>query len=187
MTGPILVFDTESPEERAAYVDALAARGLTVDTLQRRLHLVEDEASASLLGCALADEERGVLTRIRVAAEELAAMDSTPVRKRAESILEHCTRLSSMIRQGTAKRQAGAFSSQLADTVRGWIARYGLSEAEADVLVRAAEGQSRTQMANARGCSELTIKKHVSTMLRLLSDRSLQAAVARLLREMAGG
>jgi DNA-binding CsgD family transcriptional regulator len=69
----------------------------------------------------------------------------------------------------------------------GWIDRYGLSEAEADVLVRAAEGQSRTQMASARGCSELTIKKHVSTMLRLLSDRSLQAAVARLLREMAGG
>jgi DNA-binding NarL/FixJ family response regulator len=84
-------------------------------------------------------------------------------------------------------REAAAFSSRLASTVESWMARYGLSEAEGDVLARAAAGQSRKEIAGARGSSELTIKKHAGTILRLTGDESLQAAVARLLRELAGG
>lgn len=84
-------------------------------------------------------------------------------------------------------RDAAAFSSRLARTVEVWAARYGLSEAEGDVLVRAAAGQSRQNIAGARGSSELTVKKHVGNILRLTGDESLQAAVTRLLRELAGG
>jgi DNA-binding NarL/FixJ family response regulator len=84
-------------------------------------------------------------------------------------------------------REAAAFSSRLASAAEAWVARYGLSEAELNVLVRAAAGQSRKEIANARASSELTIKKHVGNMLRLTGDDTLQTAAARLLRELAGG
>jgi DNA-binding NarL/FixJ family response regulator len=83
-------------------------------------------------------------------------------------------------------REALSHSSRLGRAARVWVTRYGLSEAEENVLLRAAAGESRAQIASARGSSELTIKKHVANLLRRTQDESLQVAVARLLRELAG-
>jgi len=67
-----------------------------------------------------------------------------------------------------------------------WRLRWGLSPGEAEVLSRSAQGQSREQIARARGVSELTVKTQVSCLLEKTSDPTLPDAVARLLREVAG-
>jgi DNA-binding NarL/FixJ family response regulator len=66
------------------------------------------------------------------------------------------------------------------------VARYGLSEAESDILRRAADGESRYLIAAARGSSELTVKKQIVNLLARTMDDSLHEAVARVLRELAG-
>lgn len=65
-----------------------------------------------------------------------------------------------------------------------WAGRYQLSEAEADVLCRAALGADRDEIAFARGSSVLTVQRHACNLLRRTRDESLQTAVARLLREL---
>jgi DNA-binding NarL/FixJ family response regulator len=84
-------------------------------------------------------------------------------------------------------RQAASFSWRLESVAGTWAHRYGLSDAEENVLVRAAAGESRVAIADARGSSALTVKTQIANILRLTRDESLQAAVARLLRELSGG
>ncbi len=79
---------------------------------------------------------------------------------------------------------ATSLGSRLEPALHGWAESYGLSEAEADVLRRAALGAGTSAIASGRQSSELTVKKHVVNLLRRTGDRSLHAAVERLLREM---
>lgn len=82
--------------------------------------------------------------------------------------------------------EATSFPARLERLALAWERRYGLSNAERDVLVRAALGENRDAIANARGCSSLTVKKHGANLLQKTYDDSMHGAVARLLREAAG-
>jgi DNA-binding NarL/FixJ family response regulator len=61
----------------------------------------------------------------------------------------------------------------------------GLSVAEADVLLRAARGESRDEIAAARATSPWTIKNQIASLLRKTGDDSLHAAAERVLRDAA--
>jgi two-component system response regulator DevR len=78
------------------------------------------------------------------------------------------------------------FSLRLQRVVELWRKRYGLSEAEADVLRRSAAGETREGIADARRCSRLTVKAHVANILAKTADETLFAAVGRVLRIVAG-
>lgn len=82
--------------------------------------------------------------------------------------------------------EATSFSARLEPVALAWQRRYGLSDAERDVLLRAGLGASRDAIAAARGCSRLTVKKHGANLLQKTLDDSLHGAVERLLREAAG-
>jgi DNA-binding NarL/FixJ family response regulator len=79
---------------------------------------------------------------------------------------------------------ATSVASRIEPAFRSWVARYELSEAEADVLWQSALGAGKAAIASARHTSELTVKKQVMTLLRRTGDGSLHAAVERLLREL---
>ncbi|HEY1956871.1 MAG TPA: response regulator transcription factor [Polyangiaceae bacterium] len=66
---------------------------------------------------------------------------------------------------------------------REWGDRYALTETEIAVLVAAAEGSPRDQVAFERGIATTTLKTHVHNLLRKTGDGSLLAAAARLLRD----
>jgi DNA-binding NarL/FixJ family response regulator len=78
-----------------------------------------------------------------------------------------------------------SLASRLDSLVEEWVVEYELSEAEADVLLRAAQGDSREQIARDRLISPLTVKKHVNNLLKRTRDGSLHKAVERLLRTAA--
>jgi DNA-binding NarL/FixJ family response regulator len=80
---------------------------------------------------------------------------------------------------------ATSIAPRLEPALAGWIADFGLSEAEADVLRRAALGAGTSAIASGRKTSELTVRKHIVNLLRRTGDRSFHAAVERLLRELA--
>jgi len=73
------------------------------------------------------------------------------------------------------------------DIVRDWVTRYHLTAAEADILVAAVEGEARDAVACARGITPRTLNAHVHNLLHKTGDKSLLAAVARLLRERKTG
>ncbi len=78
------------------------------------------------------------------------------------------------------------FPTKLRREVESWRAKYSLSDAEADVLERAAKGESRESIAASRGCSLLTVKAHVANLIGKTRDASLHDAASRLLRAIAG-
>jgi two-component system response regulator DevR len=78
------------------------------------------------------------------------------------------------------------FVGRLEQTASEWREQYALSDAELDVLRRAASGETRQAIASARSCSLLTIKAHVANLLQKTGDDSLHVAVGRLLRSVAG-
>jgi DNA-binding NarL/FixJ family response regulator len=75
-------------------------------------------------------------------------------------------------------RQAKSPEPRIRVAVLLWGKRYGLSDAEADVLYRTAVGEGREAIARARGSSVLTVQRHASNLLRRTGDESLQTAVA---------
>jgi DNA-binding NarL/FixJ family response regulator len=79
-----------------------------------------------------------------------------------------------------------SFGARLDRSLAAWRQRYGLSDAETDVLRRAARGETREDIAADRSCSLLTIKTHVTNLLQKTGDASLHSSVGRLLRSMAG-
>jgi DNA-binding NarL/FixJ family response regulator len=83
-------------------------------------------------------------------------------------------------------KEASVPAARVLELVGRWAIRYRLSEAETDVLRRAALGEDRKMIAASRSSSEQTIKKHVTNLLRRTGDASLHAAVERLLRETRG-
>jgi DNA-binding NarL/FixJ family response regulator len=82
-------------------------------------------------------------------------------------------------------KDAVSLESHVSRALRQWTDRYGLSEAEADVLRRSALGESQSVIATARGVSRETIKTQVATLLGKTGDESLQTAAGRLLRDVA--
>jgi DNA-binding NarL/FixJ family response regulator len=79
------------------------------------------------------------------------------------------------------------FAAGVEQIVQAWTSQDGLSDAEADILRRAALGEDRAAIGKARNCSQQTINKHVVNLLRRTRDRTLHAATERLLREVARG
>jgi DNA-binding CsgD family transcriptional regulator len=60
-----------------------------------------------------------------------------------------------------------------------------ISAAESEILRRASLGEDRVQVAKARGVSEETIHKQITSLLLKLECRTLHAAVERVLRDAA--
>jgi DNA-binding NarL/FixJ family response regulator len=81
---------------------------------------------------------------------------------------------------------AQSFSARLTDATQRWAVEYGLSAAQVDILTRAALGATRSEIARARGTSPTTVKTQAIELLRRTRDSSFQAALVRLLREVAG-
>jgi DNA-binding NarL/FixJ family response regulator len=86
-------------------------------------------------------------------------------------------------------REASNLDSPVQDPVKAqisaWTERYGLSSGEADVLLKAAEGASREEIAELRGSSALTVKSQEKRLCEKTGDLLIRDAVARLLREAA--
>lgn len=78
------------------------------------------------------------------------------------------------------------FTRRLQEQVERWRVVYRLTPAELDILRRTAIGESREGIVASRGCSSLTFKKQVRSLLHKTQDDSLPAAAIRLLRAMAG-
>jgi DNA-binding NarL/FixJ family response regulator len=76
--------------------------------------------------------------------------------------------------------------ARLEATLDIWQERYGLSDAERDVLLRFALGESRNLVAELRNCSPLTVKKQCEFILLKTRVPSMQDAVSMLLREVVG-
>jgi DNA-binding CsgD family transcriptional regulator len=68
----------------------------------------------------------------------------------------------------------------------GWGAKYGLSDAEVDILRWAALGETHAEIARRRGTSVHTIKTQSVRLLRRTRDGSLESAANRLLRDLVG-
>lgn len=64
-----------------------------------------------------------------------------------------------------------------------WSIRHGLTETEVAILLAAADGSPRDQLAFERGITSVTLKRHVHNLLRKTGDASLLAATTRLLRD----
>jgi DNA-binding NarL/FixJ family response regulator len=75
---------------------------------------------------------------------------------------------------------AGAVRADLDRVVEEAIAEEELSAAEGDILRRAARGETREEIAEARGSSRQTINTQVRDILRRTGDSSLREAVNRL-------
>jgi len=82
-------------------------------------------------------------------------------------------------------RDATSLDAAVSLVLQEWTTRYGLSEAEADLLGRTALGESRRTIAAARDTSPETIKKQIANLLGKTGDDSLHAAAERLLRDVA--
>ena len=83
-------------------------------------------------------------------------------------------------------RSAASLRERLAGAANLWRERHGLSEAEAGVLLRSALGESRLEIAAARGSSVLTVKKHCERIVKKTGARFYHEAVSGLVREVAG-
>lgn len=74
-------------------------------------------------------------------------------------------------------------SDPVGDIARDWAAACGLSLGETDVLVKAATGASREEIAELRGSSSLTVKDQMKRVREKTGHASFGDAVSHLLRE----
>lgn len=82
-------------------------------------------------------------------------------------------------------RDAVSLDRRVGRSLEEWVWRYGLSEAEANLLRRAALGESKGTIAARRDTSKETIRKQVASLLAKTGDDSLQGAANRVLRDVA--
>ncbi len=73
-------------------------------------------------------------------------------------------------------------TSWLRALIGEWVARYGLTPAEEQVLALALDGNSRTEIAERRAVTAATLKKQVQSLLAKTGDSSLESATNRALR-----
>jgi DNA-binding NarL/FixJ family response regulator len=89
--------------------------------------------------------------------------------------------LESFIKGVDARKRSG--EARVETVVGAWAKRYRLTKAEAKVLHARAQGAARDELAALRGVSPATIDRQVKDLLDKTGDTTLDAAVARLLRE----
>ncbi|HEY3820641.1 MAG TPA: response regulator transcription factor [Polyangiaceae bacterium] len=94
-------------------------------------------------------------------------------------------RLGRFLRMAASLRPRTSLPSRVDRVVSARAAAVGLSETEADVLRRSALGESRQEIARARGTSEQTIRTQIGRMLAKTGDGSLLASIGNVLREVA--
>ena len=73
-------------------------------------------------------------------------------------------------------KDAASMEARLSPALHLWAARYGLSEAETDLLRRTALGESKSAIAAARAVSPETIKTQIGTLLDKTGDQPFQGA-----------
>lgn len=104
--------------------------------------------------------------------------------------LSYATEILAAIRSASigelCERDAGgqALRERVSLAAAEWAARYRLSEAEVDVLRRAALGETPPEIARRRGTSITTVGTQASRLLRRTKDESLERAANRLLRDL---
>ena len=103
-----------------------------------------------------------------------------------EYTVEDLAKLDRDVRRRHVVRSTPNRSDSWRRRIGGWAARYKLTSAETSILRAAAEGMTHGEIAKSRGSSPTTIKAHVHHLLKKTGDRSMLAAVARLLRERGG-
>jgi DNA-binding NarL/FixJ family response regulator len=114
----------------------------------------------------------------REAANTAYDLDAEYLVKPAESAM-----ITRFLTRASSRPAETDFAARIDRVVRAIANASGLSGAEADVLRRASLGESREDIAQARGSSPQTINKHVTNLLRRTRDPSLHHAIERVLRE----
>jgi DNA-binding NarL/FixJ family response regulator len=82
--------------------------------------------------------------------------------------------------------QPASFEKAMVDTLDKWRVRYGLSEAEGNILHQAACGHSSNAISEARGTAGSTLVAQLGSARRKTRDDSSGEMIGRLLREVAG-
>ena len=95
-------------------------------------------------------------------------------------------RVRRFIMEAISKSDAGAFPARVAAIVASRRRLYRLSEAEGDILERSARGETREEIALARGVKLDTVNKQATSLLRKVGERSFRHAVERAVREASG-
>jgi DNA-binding response OmpR family regulator len=142
-----------------------------------------DGSGFDLVAQAVSDED-GVLALLvsgRVDAERLAEAHTLGVPYLLKPIDTSQLRLfAARVRRS---QRPESRRGQIDRVVDEWTGRYGLSAAQDQLLRMSAHGVSRADLAVERDVLPSTIKKQAQEILRRTGDLTLDAAVARLLRE----
>ena len=93
--------------------------------------------------------------------------------------------LDRFLRLASSLQLQDSLPTRVARVIRARAVVAGLTETEADVLGRSALGESRQEIAHARGTSEQTIRTQIGRMLTKTGHGSLFSAVGAVLREVA--
>jgi DNA-binding NarL/FixJ family response regulator len=75
------------------------------------------------------------------------------------------------------------FARRVEQRTERWRHCYNMSEAQTDILRRAARGENRDAIAAFRSSSPNTVKRQIVDLLQKTGDESLHAAIERLTRE----
>jgi DNA-binding CsgD family transcriptional regulator len=84
-----------------------------------------------------------------------------------------------------AMAEGDDFAREVVRAVQRWALLYGLRPSEAEVLRLWALGERPEAVADAKGITLLTLKTHKHAILAKTGGDSMEAEVARLLREVA--
>ena len=157
------------------WIDVMLRKGCGLDVLEAAR---QAGARAPAFVASANLEDNAVLSRI-------FQLDGVPLPKpfRNEDIARFVGAVQEHLDQ-----QAG-FEDRLAARTNAWRTVSQLSAREAEIIARRARGESREAIADEMGVTPLTLKKHISNAMRKIKDDEeldLDAAVARLLRQVAG-
>ena len=155
-------------------VDLMLPDGNGLDVLEA-FRTAGAAAPALVVSGHLIDDEKALRRAYQLDASPIpkpfAAMD---LARFLHEVAEHAMRRKHFERKVDARASA-------------WRAEWKLSEGQTDILARAAKGQNKADIARDRDVSEYTVKTQISGLLKKTQYETLPEAVARLLRELAGG
>src|SRR5262249_3026067 len=89
----------------------------------------------------------------------------------------------SLLHHAWQRRLDGHSGKRVQNVLANWSARFGLTNAEASVLLLATDGHDRAAIAAIRGSTEATAKNQIYSLLQKTGYSCLRQAVALLLRE----
>lgn len=193
---PILIVDDDVTFGHAVanVVQSLGAAPVHVDTLARAHRQLRAKRPAGVIVDHCLPDGFGtqLLPDLRAAAELMPVMLLTAYNTDAVTNMAYDYRAHVVCKPLKRERlvqfveEAMSMPERLHQVVRQWRARYRLTDAEADILLRSAKGESRMQIAGARGSSPATVKRQIAEVLRKTADDSLTDGVLRLMRQAAG-